>query len=129
MRRTLASAVLIAALAAAFHVAGPRAPQVASGDAAGAQTGEADVTRFGARGDGAADDTAAVQTAVDRGRGLVRFPKGIYKLTRTVTIDLDKVGFTALAGDGVARVAMTGAGPAFRFVGTHGGSAAPATFK
>ena len=83
----------------------------------------------GAKGDGDADDTAAVQRAVDAGPGVVRFGKGTYRLTKPVVIDLDKVGFTALAGDGVARVVMAGAGPAFQFVGTHAGTADPKTVK
>ncbi len=88
----------------------------------------ADVTSLGAKGDGQADDTAAVQKAVDAG-GTVQFRTGTYKLTRTVTVDLDKTGFVTLAGDPTVRIVMAGAGPAFLFVGTHAGSAAPAQFK
>ncbi|MES2697323.1 MAG: right-handed parallel beta-helix repeat-containing protein [Verrucomicrobiota bacterium] len=89
----------------------------------------ADVKSLGARGDGQADDTAAIQKAVDAG-GTVQFTTGTYKLTRTVTIDLDKTGFVTLAGDATVRVIMAGAGPAFQFVGTHTtGSAAPSQFK
>lgn len=88
----------------------------------------ADVTSHGAKGDGQADDTAAVQKAVDAG-GTVQFRTGTYKLTRTITIDLDKTGFVTLAGDPTVRILMTGAGPAFFFIGTHAGSAAPAQFK
>src|SRR5262249_3405344 len=49
--------------------------------------------------------------------------------TKPVVIDLDKVGFTAITGDTVARVVMAGEGPAFKFVGTHAGTAAPASVK
>src|SRR5438876_11125859 len=77
-----------------------------------------DVTGFGARGDGQADDSAALQRAVESGVGSIRFPKGTYRLTRPVVIDLDRVGFTALVGDGTARVVMAGAGP-------HASSSAP----
>lgn len=84
---------------------------------------------FGVIGDGRADDTAAIQKAVDSGVGTLRFPRGVYRLTRPVVIELDKVGFTALVGDGTARVVMAGAGPAFKFVGTHGGSADPPQIK
>jgi hypothetical protein len=93
---------------------------------AGAAT---DVRSQGAVGDAKADDTAAIQKAIDAGAGAVHFPKGIYRLTKTVVIDLDKVGFTALVGDGTSRVVMEGAGPAFKFIGTHGGTAAPDSFK
>src|SRR5215475_14648662 len=72
-----------------------------------------DVRAHGAKGDGETDDTAAVQKAVNSGAGAVRFGKGVYRLTKTVTIDLDKVGFVALLGDGVGKVVMAGLGPAF----------------
>ena len=79
-------------------------------------------------GDGVADDTAAVQQLVDAG-GAVRFARGVYRLTQTIEVDLDKTGFVSLNGDGVARFVMAGPGPAFRFKGTHAGSAAPRTVK
>ncbi|MFZ4764815.1 MAG: right-handed parallel beta-helix repeat-containing protein [Roseimicrobium sp.] len=84
---------------------------------------------FGVIGDGQADDTAAIQQAVDSGLGSIFFPKGIYQLTKTVTIDLDKTGFTSLTGDGTAKIVMAGSGPAFHFVGTHGGTADPVSVK
>ena len=87
------------------------------------------VRDFGALGDGRTDDTAAIQKAVDSGIGAIAFPKGSYRLTKTVTINLDKVGFTALIADGTAKIIMAGSGPAFHFVGTHEGSADPGTFK
>jgi hypothetical protein len=88
----------------------------------------ADVRSFGAKGDGQADDTVAVQKTVDAG-GVVHFPPGSYRITRTVTIDLEKTGFVALNADGAARVLMAGSGAAFQFIGTHAGSAAPESFK
>lgn len=88
----------------------------------------ADVRTAGAKGDGIADDTAAIQQAASGG-GDVIFPTGTYRLTRTVTIDLERTGFVALIADGTSRVVMAGAGPAFEFIGTHGGSADPAQFK
>lgn len=93
-----------------------------------AQSNENIVTARGATGDGKADDTAAVQKAVDGG-GAVRFARGTYRLTGTVVIDRDKTGFTSLVGDGVARFVMEGPGPAFKFIGTHQGSADPKSLK
>ncbi|MBI5688147.1 MAG: right-handed parallel beta-helix repeat-containing protein [Verrucomicrobia bacterium] len=89
----------------------------------------ADVRSCGAKGDGQTDDTAAIQKAVDSGDGRVSFPKGVYRITKPVVIELDKTGFTSLVGDGVARVVMAGPGAAFRFVGTHAGSADPDQVK
>jgi hypothetical protein len=87
-----------------------------------------DVRRFGAAGDGKTDDTAALQQAV-AGGGRIRFGHGTYRITRTIVIDLDKVGFTSLIGEGTARIVMAGPGPAFKFVGTHQGTADPPTVK
>ena len=83
------------------------------------------VRDFGAVGDGVADDTEAIQKAVDAGIGDVGFPRGVYRVSRTVVVDLDEVGPTSLIGSGTARLLMTGAGPAVKFIGTHGGTADP----
>jgi hypothetical protein len=94
--------------------------------AAHSPAGESRTVRdFGATGDGQTDDTAAIQRATES--GALFFPKGIYRLSKTVTIDLDRGGFTSLAGDGTARIVMAGAGPAFHFIGTHEGTADPQT--
>lgn len=89
----------------------------------------ADVREFGAVGDGVTDDTAAIQKAVDSKAGDIVFSKGKYRITKPVVIDLDALGYTSIAGHGTAQIVMAGAGPAFRFVGTHGGTASPATVK
>ncbi len=86
------------------------------------------VRQFGAIGDGKADDTAAIQKAVDAGTGVIRLPKGVYRITQPIVIELDKVGYTSFCGDGVARIVMAGPGPALKFVGTHFKSADPAGF-
>lgn len=79
-------------------------------------------------GDGQADDTAALQKLVDT-QGSVRLPKGRFKLTKTIVVDLAKTGYAAISGDGTAQVIMAGSGPAFHFVGTHDKSADPWNFK
>jgi len=88
-----------------------------------------DVADFGLIGDGIADDTAALQKAVDAGVGAIRLQKATYRITKPIVVDLDRVGFTTVVGDGVARVVMDGPGPAFKFIGTHEGTAAPSTVK
>ena len=76
-----------------------------------------------------ADDTAAIQQAVNAGLGEVDIPPGRYRLTETIVIDLDRVGYTAISGSPAAQLIMQGPGPALRFIGTHEGTAAPRTFK
>jgi len=88
----------------------------------------ASVRDLGAVGDGQADDTQAIQRAADRG-GELRFARGVYRLTRTVLIDLDKVGVTSIVADGTATILMAGPGPALKFVGTHAGTADPKSVK
>ena len=44
--------------------------------------------KHGAAGDGRTDDTSAIQRAVDAGAGGLYLPKGNYRLTRTVVVDL-----------------------------------------
>src|SRR5258708_1023638 len=87
------------------------------------------VLDYAAQGDGVADDTAAIQELIDAKAGSIRFPAGTYRITKPLAVDLDKVGFTSLVADGSARLVMTGAGPAIRFVGTHAGTAAPESVK
>jgi len=84
---------------------------------------------FGVVGDGKADDTSAIQRAVDAGLGDIRFSKGVYRITRPIVVNLDTVGVTSIHGDGVATIRMDGAGPALKFVGTHFKSADPAGFE
>lgn len=80
-------------------------------------------------GDGVADETATIQRAIDAGIGNLEFGKGIYRITRTIEIDLDKTSNTSIDGGCVARILMDGPGPAFRFVGTHQGTASPDTVE
>ena len=79
-------------------------------------------------GTGAADDARTLQALVDKG-GLVRLPKGVYRIATPIVVDLEKTGIVAIEGSTVARIIMTGPGPAIRFRGTHAGTAAPHTVK
>jgi hypothetical protein len=100
-----------------------------AGSVLGAAEPSKTVRDFAAVGDGRADDTAAVEKALAAGGGEVRFDRGRYRLTHTVVIDLDHVGPVSLSGSGTAQIVMAGPGPAFKFVGTHEGTADPKTFK
>lgn len=88
----------------------------------------ANVRDFGAAGDGKTDDTAAIQRAVDKGLGRLDFPKGVYRLTRPVRIELSRVGRISISGQG-ATLLMAGAGPALHLLGTHAGTADPPSVK
>jgi hypothetical protein len=124
MRRVplVATAVLLAAALLALAAARLQPPS-------GGKPTSGNVRDHGAKGDGKADDSDAIQKAVDASAGVVHLPPGTYRITKPVVVDLDKVGFTTITGDTVARVVMAGEGPAFKFVGTHGGTAAPASVK
>jgi len=84
---------------------------------------------IGTIGDGVADDTRAIQQAVDSRVSDLRLPRGRYRITQPIVVNLDTVGPTSLSGDGTATIIMNGPGPAIRFVGTHEGTAGPSTFK
>ena len=87
------------------------------------------VRDFGAKGDGEADDTAAIVAAVKAATGAVCFPEGDYRITRTIRIELDAAGRTSLIGTGSATVIMAGPGPAFHIIGTHEGTGDPGSVR
>ncbi len=71
------------------------------------------VRAFGAVGDGIADDTAAIQAALDfcKGGGTILFPHGIYKLTASVYFYSDQAllfeqGATLLQGAAINNLMM-----------------------
>ncbi|RSV14205.1 hypothetical protein CA236_16745 [Sphingomonas sp. ABOLG] len=86
----------------ATGVAAPGAAQALNSPAAASSSDQGDiqVTQFGARGDGTADDTAAFERAIraasEQGRKL-RIPAGRYRITRTLTINRG----IRIEGDGV----------------------------
>ncbi|MGK0185465.1 MAG: polygalacturonase [Verrucomicrobiales bacterium] len=84
------------------------------------------VRDFGARGDGSRDETDVIMHAVEQGDGVLRFPSGTYRISRTITIDLSRRGFHAIEGSGgTVRILMEGAGPAFQLMGNHRGTGDP----
>jgi hypothetical protein len=88
------------------------------------------VRDFGAVGDGRVDDTNAIQHAINEGDGAIEFPRGNYRLTRPIHVELSKRGRTALHGNGgLAKLQMFGSGPAIIWKGTHAKTADPAGFR
>lgn len=89
------------------------------------------VKNFGAKGDGKTDDTDAINKAVSGCTdGVIEFPRGHYKITGTIFINLSKNGTLGISGKGgSASVIMAGEGPAFCFMGSHVGTALPSSIK
>jgi hypothetical protein len=88
------------------------------------------VLDFGAVGDGVADDSAAIQHAVDADVNHLFFPPGDYLLSKTVALNLAEHGRISLSGsDGTAKIIMAGEGPAFFLLGTHDSTADPGGFE
>ena len=63
---------------------------------------QTNVRSLGAAGDGLHDDTAVLQKAISAGAGDLYFPKGTYRLTKTLEFDLTKTGVSSVSGDGTA---------------------------
>ena len=88
------------------------------------------VKGFGAAGDGTTDDTEAIRHAVADADGRLQFSRGNYLISETIEIRLDEVGRIGIDGDdGTATIIMSGEGPAFRIIGTHGGTGDPNSVK
>jgi hypothetical protein len=80
-------------------------------------------------GDGKADNTGAIRERL-RHDGTLKMPRGVFRITEPIVIDLNATGPVAIVADGNATLLMDGPGPAIRFVGTHlEGTAAPKSFK
>jgi pectate lyase-like protein len=59
---------------------------------------------YNAKGDAIADDTTAIQMAIDvvsKGGGTVGFPRGVYRTTRALAVQASNV---SLSGDGAAKI-------------------------
>jgi len=88
------------------------------------------VREFGAVGNGQDDDTDAIQHAVESSDGDIVFPRGNYRITRPIVVDLSRHHRTSLRGlGGLAKIIMAGPGPAISVIGTHASNANPRNFK
>lgn len=116
-------------LALAFWQSLPHDSAACRLSAPSAQGSSGVLADWGVRGDGQADDTEALQRAIDAGVAPLILPAGRYRLTRPLEVHLDRRGYFALDGQGVAVLVMAGAGPAIRLRGTHYRSADPETFE
>ena len=75
------------------------------------------------------DATAMFQKLIGAGSGEVRLPAGRHRITQPLVFDLARLGAVSVTGDGPVTLIMDGSGPALRFLGTHGGTADPGSFK
>lgn len=115
-------------LLAIFYAVQP-AGSCSTAKATGSSERDSDVPELADLADGEVDASEAIQRLIDSGPGDLRLPRGRFRLTRPLEIDLDRTGFTSLHGGGVATLVMAGGGPALRIVGTHFRSADPGGFE
>ena len=90
------------------------------------------VQNFGATGDGQTDSTDAIQHAVNDGDGVLEFPRGDYRITRSIEVDLTKRPRSRMAihgNGGVARLVMEGEGAALLIRAGHKATADPTGFR
>lgn len=126
----ISCAILLVGLQAAGSVMGWAAEKEEAWiDPATKYRPDAGIQSFHVQRDGRTDTTKALQGMIDAGIGSIILPRGNYRITEPLVVDLDKVGCTSITGDGTARIVMAGPGPAIKFIGTHEGSADPKTVK
>lgn len=73
-----------------------------------------------------ADATQGLQLAINSG-GQLQLDARTYVISNTLVVDLSKTGFFSIQGNSQSRIVMRGAGPAVRIIGTHQGTADPAS--
>lgn len=76
------------------------------------------------------DSTRSLQQRIERENGNLLLTQGsVFRITKPLVFDLAKHGAVAIRASRGVTIVMDGAGPAFRFVGTHEGTAAPKSFQ
>ncbi|NNE93357.1 MAG: hypothetical protein HKN23_17065, partial [Verrucomicrobiales bacterium] len=76
------------------------------------------------------DSSPGLQKQIDQNRGSLVLKSGVYRLTKTLEIDLTKHGAVLVKADkGGVTFIMDGPGPAFLLRGSHEGTASPKSFK
>jgi len=76
------------------------------------------------------DATDAIQQLIQDSDGLVELPSGTYRISRSIVINLNELGYRGVRGaNGATRLIMTGPGPALVIRGTHTGTASPGSYS
>ena len=75
------------------------------------------------------DRSDELQRMINRGSGCIELKESIYRITRTLVLDLKTIGSVGIVGGGNVTILMDGPGPAFLIRGTHEGTASPRSFK
>lgn len=75
------------------------------------------------------DQTDKLQAMIEEGGGNLTLTASRYRITRPLTIDLNKYGAVAIRSSVGATIVMDGPGPAIRVVGNHNGTASPKSFQ
>jgi len=87
-----------------------------------------DPETFGVKGDGKADDTAALQRAINETKGELALGPGTYRITKALVVDLKRRGRTVIRGCG-ARILNEAPDAAIILLGSHKGTADPKTIS
>jgi len=99
-----------------------------AGETALCQVDAITVSSIGTTAASPADATERLQAAIDDSTGILELPAGIHVISRPLVIDLRKTKCREVRGNAATEVRMVGPGPAFRVLGSHYKSAAPAGF-
>jgi len=79
------------------------------------------------------DLTEILQAEIDKGGGIMLLGSkkdgNVYRITKTLELDLEKLGSVSIKAGLSATIIMDGPGPAFRLIGSHEGTAGPTSFK
>lgn len=75
------------------------------------------------------DSTEVLQKMIDAGDGGLLLPAGRHRITKPLVFDLAKLGAATVGSMQSATLINDGPGPALRFIGSHQGTADPASFQ
>lgn len=75
------------------------------------------------------DQSEVLQKRIQETSGSLVLEAGVYHLETGLQFDLQQLGASSIQCNGAVTLVMHGSGPAIRMVGTHEGTASPASFK